>query len=202
MSTWIKHPLSLSGATVVLRPLEIETLDGLFEVSQDSKIWQLTSVDYSNPDLFYPNFKAAIRDRELGKTYPFLICLKGSLGIIGTTRFLDISEEDKKLEIGVTWITPQYWGSGINAECKYMLLRYCFESLRANRVQFRTKADNARSRRALEKIGATYEGVMRKDKIEPNGNPRNTAFYSITDEDWPSICELQRSDANKSVLIS
>lgn len=197
-SPWIRHPLSLSGPTVALRPLEFEDLDALFQASQDPRIWQLTSIDYSNPDIFYPNFKAAIRDRELGKTYPFLICLADSSRIIGTTRFLDISVEDKKLEIGVTWITPQYWGSGINAECKHLLLQYCFESLLANRVQFRTKADNARSRRALEKVGATFEGIMRKDKIEPNGNPRNTAFYSITDDDWPSLSGRQMSGATNS----
>lgn len=184
---WIRHPLSLSGPSVALRPLELEDLDALFLASQDSRIWQLTSVDYSNPDIFYPNFKAAIRNRELGVTYPFLICLADSSRIIGTTRFLDISVEDKKLEIGVTWIAPQYWGTGINVECKYLLLQYCFETLLANRVQFRTKANNSRSRKALAKIGATLEGVMRKDKIEPGGNARNTAFYSITDDEWPLL---------------
>ena len=184
---WTAHPLMLTGHRVALRPLEEDTLDALFEVAGDREMWRLTSVDYSDPAIFYPNFRAALQDRQLGKAYPFLVCLAGSGRIIGTTRFLDIHPQDRKLEIGVTWITSAFWGSGINAECKQLLLAHCFETLGANRVQFRAKADNGRSRRALEKIGAVFEGVMRKDKIEPGGQPRDTAFYSIVREEWPAV---------------
>ena len=172
---------------VELRPVEEETLDELFNVGRDREIWRLTSVDYSDPAIFYSNFRAALNDRALGKVYPFLVCLADSGRVIGTTRLLDIYPHDKKLEIGVTWIASACWGGGINTECKQLLLEYCFETLDVNRVQFRAKADNARSRRALEKVGATFEGIMRKDKIEPNGNPRDTAFYSIVREEWPSV---------------
>lgn len=187
LPTWIAHPLALAGRRVELHPLEEDTLDALFAVAGDREMWRLTSVDYSDPAIFYPNFRAALRNRELGKAYPFLVCLAGSGRIVGTTRFLDIHPQDKKLEIGVTWIASAFWGSGINTECKQLLLAYCFETLGANRVQFRAKADNGRSRRALEKIGATFEGVMRKDKLEPGGQPRDTAFYSIVREEWPSV---------------
>ena len=184
---WIAHPLSLAGQRVELCPVEEVHLDELFEVGRDREIWRLTSVDYSDPQIFYPNFAAALRERELGKTYPFLIRLRGDGRIVGTTRFLDIQPQDRKLEIGVTWMASAFWGSGINLECKLLLLAYCFETLDANRVQFRAKADNARSRRALEKIGAVFEGVMRKDKIEASGKPRDTAFYSIVSEEWPAL---------------
>ncbi|SFS16955.1 Protein N-acetyltransferase, RimJ/RimL family [Dyella sp. OK004] len=187
MTQWLQHPLILKGRLVELRPVEEETLDELFNVSRDPNIWRLTSVAYSDPAIFYPNFKAALRDREHGKVYPLLMCLAGSGQIIGTTRLLDIHPHDKKIEIGVTWMACEFWGTGINTECKLLLLEHCFETLGANRVQFRAKADNARSRRALEKIGATFEGVMRKDKIEPNGNARDTALYSIVREEWPSV---------------
>lgn len=188
MSTpWIAHPLTLAGRRIELDPVEEADLDELFEVGSDREIWRLTSVDYSDPDLFYPNFAAALRERELGKAYPFLIRLRENRQIIGTTRFLDIQPQDLKLEIGVTWMASAFWGSGINLECKQLLLAHGFETLGANRVQFRAKADNARSRRALEKIGATFEGVMRKDKIEPSGKPRDTAFYSILREEWPAL---------------
>lgn len=133
------------------------------------------------------NFNAAPRGRAGGKSYPFLICLANSAKIIGTTRLLDIVAEDRKLEIGVTWLASQYWGSGANTECKHLLLEYCFESLNANRVQFRAKSENSRSRRALEKIGATFEGILRKDTIEPCGEARNTAFYSILNDEWPDL---------------
>jgi RimJ/RimL family protein N-acetyltransferase len=183
----LQHPLILKGHQVELRPLEEENLDELLHVSRDRDIWRLTSVDYSDPAIFFPHFKAALHDREQGKAYPFLVCLSGSSRIIGTTRLLDIHPRDKKIEIGVTWIASEFWGTGINVECKQLLLEHCFETLRFNRVQFRAKASNARSRRALEKIGATFEGIMRKDKIEADGNPRDTAFYSILREEWPGV---------------
>jgi RimJ/RimL family protein N-acetyltransferase len=187
VNSWIQHPVLLRGDSVELRPLEKENLDELFKVACNPDIWKLTSVDYSNPDIFYPNFNAALNDRDNGKAYPFLIVdFKNSL-IIGTTRLLEVYPLDKKIEIGVTWIDTPFWGTGVNLECKFLLLRYCFEHLFANRVQFRAKADNARSRSALEKIGAAFEGIQRKDKIEPSGNPRNTAFYSITNDEWPDV---------------
>jgi RimJ/RimL family protein N-acetyltransferase len=104
--------------------------------------------------------------------------------IIGTTRLLEIVPNDKKVEIGVTWIAKEFWGSSINLECKLLLLTYCFETLNINRVQFRTKDTNLRSRKAIEKIGGQLEGILRNDKIEPNGIPRNTAFYSILNSEW------------------
>lgn len=184
---WISHPLVLTGDVIELRPVEEEILDELFKVASDPDMWQLTSVDYSDPAIFYPSFKAALSDRALGSTYPFVIRLVGSERIVGTTRLLNINPHDKSIEIGVTWIAREFWGRSVNMECKRILLRYCFEHLGVNRVQFRAKADNARSRRALEKLGATLEGVLRKDKIEPNGNPRDTAIYSILRDEWPMV---------------
>lgn len=186
-SPWIKDAVYLRGRKIELCPLERASLDALFAVAQDPNIWRLTSVDYSVRENFYSNFDAAIRGREKGTSWPLIIRLVGSAQIIGTTRLLEISPEDRKLEIGVTWLATQYWGSGANTECKSLLLEYCFETLKANRVQFRAKSDNARSRRALEKIGATFEGVFRKDKIEPGGEARNTAFYSIINDEWTDL---------------
>lgn len=107
-----------------------------------------------------------------------------------------------KLEIGVTWIDTAYWGTGLNTECKFLLPQYCFEDLMVNRVQFRAKENNARSRGALEKIGARFEGVQRKDKIEPNGNPRSTAFYSILNDEWPEVKSLLVGKMRESRLAA
>jgi RimJ/RimL family protein N-acetyltransferase len=190
---WITHPLVLQGSSVVLVPLQEGHFEELFQVASDTELWELTSVDYSAKEVFYPNFHRALKDRDDGIGYAFAIVERSKHRIIGTTRFLEVHAADKKLEIGVTWIAKEFWGSSINQECKYLLLNYCFEILHVNRVQFRTKADNLRSRRALEKIGATFEGVHRKDKIEPNGNARDTAFYSVTNADWPSVQAALRS---------
>jgi RimJ/RimL family protein N-acetyltransferase len=109
--------------------------------------------------------------------------------IIGTTRFLEIVPADKKMEIGVTWIKKEYWGTTVNLECKFIMLEYCFEVLKTVRVQFRAKSNNLRSRKAMENMGAYFEGILRKDKIETNGIPRDTAFYSIIDSEWETVKE-------------
>ncbi|MBW4362031.1 GNAT family N-acetyltransferase [Flavobacterium taihuense] len=184
---WINHPVVLKGDEIVVLPLEKEHLQDLFRAASNKEIWELTSVDYSVEEIFYPNFNSAIKDREKGTAYPFVIVHKDSNKIIGTTRFLEIYPNDKKIEIGVTWIMKEYWGTTVNLECKLLLLNYCFENLKTNRVQFRAKENNARSRKAIQKIGGIFEGVLRKDKIEPNRIPRNTAFYSILDSEWEEV---------------
>jgi RimJ/RimL family protein N-acetyltransferase len=187
INNWINHPIVLRGDEIELLPLEKEHLENLFFAASNKEIWELTSVDYSVEEIFYPNFNNAMNDREKGTVYPFIIVHKDSNKIIGTTRFLEIYPNDKKLEIGVTWIMKEYWGTTVNLECKLLLLNYCFETLKTNRVQFRAKENNLRSRKAIEKIGGIFEGILRKDKIEPNGIPRNTAFYSIIDNEWENV---------------
>lgn len=182
--SWIAPDLVFQGRTVRLIPLETGRLKELFEASQDPAIWTLTSVNYSQAHVFDPHFQATMAAAERGSAYPFLILDASGSKVIGTTRYLDIAPEDKRLEIGVTWIRSEYFGTAINMECKFLLLEHCFETLKANRVQFKAKSTNVRSRRALEKIGARFEGVLRKDKIEPGGSPRDTAYYSIIDDDW------------------
>jgi RimJ/RimL family protein N-acetyltransferase len=186
---WINHPVILKGNEVELLPLEAVHLDSLFLAASNKEIWELTSVDYSVKEIFYPNFNNALNERNSGSAYPFVIIHKDSNTIIGTTRLLEICPNDKKIEIGVTWIMKEFWGTTVNLECKLLLLNYCFETLEANRVQFRAKDNNLRSRRAIEKIGGVFEGVLRKDKIEPNGVPRNTAFYSILNNEWEKAKE-------------
>jgi RimJ/RimL family protein N-acetyltransferase len=181
---WINHPVILKGNKVELLPLEAAHFDSLFLAASNKEIWELTSVDYSVKEIFYPNFNNALNERENGSVYPFVIIHKHSNTIIGTTRLLEIYPNDIKIEIGVTWIMKEFWGTTVNLECKLLLLNYCFETLEANRVQFRAKDNNLRSRRAIEKIGGVFEGILRKDKIEPNGVPRNTAFYSILNNEW------------------
>ncbi len=185
--TWIKHPAVLNGNTIDLIPLQKEHLNELFLAASNEEIWELTSVNYSASELFYASYSEAISDRENGKVYPFIIFHKKAKKVIGSTRFLEIDQINKKLEIGVTWISKEFWGTIVNTECKYLLLRHCFETLNTNRVQFRVKDSNLRSRKAIEKIGAVLEGIFRKDKIEANGTARNTAFYSIIDTEWEAV---------------
>lgn len=132
-------------------------------------------------------FSDAYEGRRNGVRYPFAIIHKSSEQFIGSTSIGFVSEKDLRLEIGWTWIDRTLHGSGLNRECKFLLLRYAFEALEFERVEFRTDARNLRSQRAMEKIGATYEGELRSHTVMPDGFRRNTRFYGILKEEWPQI---------------
>ncbi|MDR3682043.1 MAG: GNAT family protein [Flavipsychrobacter sp.] len=181
---WIQHPITLTGNKVVLVPLDSSHFPALLEIARQESIWEFMAIDGS-PDKLLLELKAALLNRASGDQYPFAIIdrLKGN--VIGTTRLMNIFHEHKKLEIGWTWYNPEYWGTGYNTECKLLLLTYCFETLAAVRVQLVAGEKNMRSRNAILKIGATYEGTMRKERARPDGTYRNTVMHSIIDDEWP-----------------
>ncbi|AZB32661.1 GNAT family N-acetyltransferase [Chryseobacterium bernardetii] len=181
---WILHPTILEGTHVELIPLEKEHFEELYAAAADKDLWTLIPTDGSDKAIFYKNYKLALSERDNGNQYPFVIRHKETQKLIGSTRFFEIYPSDKKLEIGWTWITKEFWGSSVNLECKLLLLTYCFEVLKTNRVQLKTKDDNLRSRKAIEKIGGVFEGILRKDKIQNDGTTRNAAYYSILDDEW------------------
>jgi RimJ/RimL family protein N-acetyltransferase len=184
--SWIPHPVMLEGDKVKLTPLNEGHFSGLLDVAAPKIIWTHLSIDGSDRNTLLTELQNALQTRDSGDQYPFVILDKDSGKPIGSTRFLNISQEHKKLEIGWTWYNPEYWGTGHNNECKFLLLRYCFETLGAIRVQLQTKEENLRSRAAIQKIGAKFEGVLRKERIRFDG-PRNTAIFSIIDDEWPSV---------------
>lgn len=181
---WISHPTILEGKTIELIPLEKEHFEELYSAAADKDLWTLIPTDGSDKTIFYQNSEFALSERENGNQYPFVIRHKETQQLIGSTRLFEIYPADKKLEIGWTWITKDYWGTSVNLECKLLLLTYCFEVLKTNRVQLKTKDNNFRSRKAIEKIGGVFEGILRKDKIQNNGTTRNAAYYSILDDEW------------------
>ena len=127
--------------------------------------------------------------RGTGEQYPFTVIDRKTNKIIGSTLFHNIFPEHRKLEIGWTWYDPAYWRTGYNRECKLLLLTYCFETLKTVRVQLQTDENNMRSRTAILGIGATFEGIMRKERIRANGAFRNTVMYSIIDDEWAMVKE-------------
>ena len=182
---WISHPVVLQGPTIELRPLEAEHLEELYEAAADPRLWAFTPTDGSRRATFLSAYRLALAQRMQGLQYPFVLYHRTSGRLIGSTRLFDIFPQDRKLEIGWTWIIPFYWGTGVNLEGKLLLLTYCFETLGAVRVQLKTKDDNLRSRRAIEKLGAKLDGILRKDRLQENGRFRNTAYYSLLDDEWP-----------------
>ncbi|MBP2617625.1 GNAT family N-acetyltransferase [Chryseobacterium jejuense] len=181
---WISHPTILEGTNVELIPLEKEHFEELYAAAADKDLWTLIPTDGSDKTIFYQNYEFALSERENGNQYPFVIRHKETQKLIGSTRFFEIYPSDKKLEIGWTWIIKDFWGTSVNLECKLLLLTYCFEVLKTNRVQLKTKDDNFRSRKAIEKIGGVFEGILRKDKIQSDGTTRNAAYYSILNDEW------------------
>lgn len=193
---WIAHPLILEGEHIRLIPLEVEHLEELYQKAADRKLWELVPTDCSQRKTFFENYTQALAARDKGIQYPFVIQHKKNGEFIGSTRFFEMYEADKKLEIGWSWITQEYWGTAVNLESKLLLMTYCFEVLGVNRVQLKTKDTNIRSRKAIEKIGGVFEGILRKDKIQADGTTRNAAYYSILDTEW----EAAKGKINRLIL--
>jgi RimJ/RimL family protein N-acetyltransferase len=186
MTNWIKHPLRLEGERVSLLPLEHEYFDELIDSAHEESIWTFMPIDGTDRTTLRHLLNQALLKREKGDQYPFVIFNRLTNRIIGSTSYLKINKESKSLEIGWTWYLPEVWGRGYNEECKYLLLKYCFENLDTIRVQIITWDKNLRSRKAVERIGAKFEGVLRNAVIRHDGK-RNSAYYSIIDGEWPEV---------------
>lgn len=193
---WIQHPVILEGDKVRLVPLDSAHFDELAEVGKQEKIWEHISINGADKNVLLTHLRSAVLKRATGEQYPFTVIDKAQNRIIGSTLFHNLYAKDHKLEIGWTWYDPSYWRTGYNRECKLLLLTYAFEQLRTVRVQLQTDATNLRSRAAIEGIGATLEGTMRKERIRANGKYRNTAMYSIIDDEWPAVKQMLQQKIN------
>jgi RimJ/RimL family protein N-acetyltransferase len=184
---WIDHPVTLEGEKVKLVPLESAHFSALLEVGRQEKIWEFISINGADSEVLLLHLKTAILKRATGEQYPFTVIDKVTGDIIGCTMFHNIYPEHRKLEIGWTWYHPAYWRTGYNRECKRLLLDYCFNTIKTIRVQFVTDEHNHRSRTAILGIGATFEGILRNERIRSNGAYRNTAMYSIVEGEWNKV---------------
>jgi len=185
--SWIPHPTILEGRLVKLIPLEERHLDELHTAAKDKRIWEFYSGDWSVRETFNRVYNGSLKLREKGIEYPFVVTLKSTGKIIGSTRFMDIGSYDKRLEIGGTWYMPEYWATAVNPDCKLALLTFAFETLHAKRVQLKTQHDNIRSRKAIEKIGGKFEGIIRKHMLKDDGSFRSSAYFSILDDEWLEV---------------
>lgn len=184
MNNWITTPTTLNGKFVDLISLSKEHFSSLRSLASDKRIWEHYVYNGSDPAKFDEILESALVERDTGSQFPFVILHKDDNRIIGSTRFLDIQFKHRKLEIGTTWIHPEYWGTEVNLECKLLLLTFCFEVLRTQRVQLKTDENNERSRKAIVKIGGEFEGILRNDMLRENNTRRNSACYSIVAQEW------------------
>jgi len=179
--------IALENETVLLRSLDKGDVQGILEAVSFPEIWLHMSTAMENIEDVNGFVDHALAMKEKKTECPFVIIDKVSGQIIGSTRFMDIDDKHKRLEIGTTWLIPAYWRTSINTNCKYLLLQYCFEILKLQRVQIKTDHENYRSQKAIERIGAIKEGVLRNHMIRKDGTIRHTVMYSIIKEDWPEI---------------
>lgn len=183
----IAHPVVLTGKLVRLEPLSDAHFNDLIEAGNDARIWDNLPIRGDEPERLLSELRSALLHRTNHTQYPFTIIDLATGKPIGSTRFIDIFPEHNKLEVGWTWYAPAYWGKGHNLDCKLLLLRYCFEELQVNRVQLKTRDTNLRSQAAIEKLGAKFEGILRKDRLLTNGQVRDTYVFSIINDEWPEV---------------
>lgn len=181
-------PVTLEGQLVRLEPLTPEHRDALFAAASDGELWlsDLTIVP-SSPEATEGYIREALDGRDRGIYLPFVIVHKPTERVVGTTRYRAITPPHRRLEIGSTWLSASAQRTGINTEAKLLLLRHAFEQLECLRVEFLTDVHNVQSRAAIQRLGATLEGVLRAHMVMPNGRSRDSACFSIIASEWPDV---------------
>jgi RimJ/RimL family protein N-acetyltransferase len=177
---------TLQGRVVRLEPLTPGHADGLWEASRDKRTWRWLSVVQPSTRAALDDWlRAALETAQRGAEIPFAT-IAGER-VVGSTRFLALRPEHRSVEIGWTWLHPDAWRTGVNLEAKLLMLRHAFETWGCRRVELKTDALNERSRGAMEAFGATFEGVHRKHMLVRDGENRDSAWYSVTDDEWPAV---------------
>lgn len=181
------RPVTLRGEHVRLVPLSLDDhLAALQDAGAHPSIFEWYDRDYSSPAAMCEFVEAALADAEAGTAVPFATVHRASGEVVGSTRFGNIAPEHRRVEIGWTWLTPDYQRTPVNTEAKYLQLRHAFEEWNCARVELKTDSRNERSKRAIERIGATKEGKLRKH-MQTHQGPRDTVYFSILDDEWPDV---------------
>jgi RimJ/RimL family protein N-acetyltransferase len=181
------RPVTLEGRHVRLEPLSRAHLERIVAAASFDEIWTWLSVRPVGRDGFERWVDDALAARDAGSELPFTTFDRASGEIVGGTRYLNIARDSRRLEIGWTWITPRMQRSYVNTEAKYLQLRHCFEELGCRRVELKTDRRNDKSRNAMLRIGARFEGIARKQMLTVDGSNRDNAWFAIIDDDWPAV---------------
>jgi N-acetyltransferase len=180
----------LENDRVLLRPIKINDHSFLLGVAmQDPGLLQYSSYRIHSSELLKNYISHSLLERTSHIRYPLVIFDKKKKAYAGSTSFANVSNADKRLEIGWTWLAKDFQQTGLNANCKLLLLQYAFEELEFERVEIKTDERNLISRRAIEKLGAVYEGALRSHIAMPDGFRRTTVYYSILKDEWKKVKE-------------
>lgn len=185
----VLRPVVLEGKRLRLEPLEPHHVDTLWAVAEEADLWTYMMHDVRTKD----DLADWIQDRRAvldhGTGVPFLQCDRKTGHAIGSTSLFEYDAKNRLVEIGHTWLATTHRGSGVNLEAKRLLFAHAFDDLGLNRVQLKCDARNTRSRAAILRIGATFEGILRAHRLLSDGHVRDTAMYSVTRPEWPMVRE-------------
>jgi RimJ/RimL family protein N-acetyltransferase len=179
---------TFTGRLVRVEPLAPEHEPGLIEAAGDPEMFAWMPVDMaSSRDALHEWLFTTLAAGREGSAVPYAIVSAGDGRVLGSTRFLELRFEHLRAEIGWTWLARSAWSTGVNVETKLLLLEHAFERVGLRRVEFKTDARNERSRGALLALGATFEGILRKHMVVRDAGERDSAYYSVIDDEWPSV---------------
>jgi RimJ/RimL family protein N-acetyltransferase len=184
---------ALEGPRIRLRALALDDADALARAASDGKLSELLFTVIPCAATVRAYIETALAGRAAGTMMPFVTEVVASREIIGSTRFWKIDRANRKLEIGHTWLAASWQRTYANSEAKYLMLQHAFETLDCVRVQFTTDEINLKSRAAILRLGAKQEGIVRNERIMPDGRRRNSVRFSIIDSEWPAIQELLKA---------
>ena len=180
-------PVILRGQRVRLEPLTLDHVPALAEVAFDPALWQWTLARPTDEAELRAWAEAAIAGRDAGTELPFVTVDAATDRPIGSSRYLNVVLEHRRLEIGWTWVGRAWQRTGANREAKLLMLGHAFDTIGCGRVEFKTDSLNEPSRTALLGIGAVFEGIFRNHMVMPDGRMRHSAYYSVIDEEWPGV---------------
>ena len=193
-------PVTLRGERVHLEPLTREHGESLWPHARDPEVWRYLTSHFTERGAFDAWLDGRVRAMEEGTALAFAQRDVATGELIGSTSIFAIEREHRTMEIGHTWLARKAWGSGINAEAKLLLLTHSFEALNAVRVQIKTDGRNERSQAAIAALGATREGVLRRQLILPDGHIRDAVVYSIIAEEWPAVRQRVAARAGRTSI--
>lgn len=179
--------VSLHGSLVSLEPLARSHLRDLAAIGLDPELWRLQPRAIASVEDMREYVERALAEHACGVSLPFVIVRRADHAVLGSTRFMDIALEHRRLEIGATWLTPTAQRTGANVEAKLLLLSHAFDLMSMQKVVFKTEALNARSRTAIVALGAVEEGTFRRHLTAEDGRMRDMVYYSILDSEWPAV---------------
>jgi RimJ/RimL family protein N-acetyltransferase len=183
------EPVILEGEHVRLEPLRVDHLPAIYKVGLDEAIWKWTANVVKDESDLERYVRAALADQMLGTAVPFVTIERSSGTIVGSTRFGNIDEINRKAEIGWTWIAPEWQRTAINTEAKLLMLTHAFEVWNCIRVELKTDSFNERSQNAIRRLGAVEEGTLRNHMIIESGRFRHSVVFSIIDTEWEDVKE-------------